>query len=68
MTVFVIVFLPGTKGQPLEEIDSLFIDHWVWGRVLASERVVAEIAHFKLKEAELGVQNPITFGSAAPLS
>lgn len=34
MTVFVYVFLPETKGVPIEEMTFLWRRHWFWKRVL----------------------------------
>jgi hypothetical protein len=36
MGVFTILFVPETKGVPIEAIeDELFKKHWFWGRVMA---------------------------------
>ncbi|XP_021721742.1 hexose carrier protein HEX6-like [Chenopodium quinoa] len=32
MTVFVYLFLPETKGIPLEKMDHIWRDHWFWGK------------------------------------
>lgn len=37
MTVFVFVFLPETKGVPIEEMDRVWKEHWFWGEFLEDE-------------------------------
>ncbi|CAL0327817.1 unnamed protein product [Lupinus luteus] len=34
MTIFVILFLPETKGIPIEEMASMWRRHWFWKRIL----------------------------------
>ncbi|KAL3629644.1 Sugar transport protein 7 [Castilleja foliolosa] len=38
MTVFVYVFLPETKGVPLEEMVLLWEKHWFWKRIVAERQ------------------------------
>jgi len=34
MTGFVYLFLPETKGMPIEQIGKVWREHWFWGRVV----------------------------------
>lgn len=34
MTIFVYLFLPETKGIPIEEMKYLWTEHWFWKRIL----------------------------------
>ena len=36
MTLYVIFFLPETKGVPLEEMQVLWSQHWFWGNFVRS--------------------------------
>ena len=38
MTVFVVMFLPETKGVPLEAIQSVWARHWYWRRFVKDAR------------------------------
>ncbi|KAH7675029.1 Sugar/inositol transporter protein [Dioscorea alata] len=42
MTVFVIVFLPETKGVPIEEMILLWRKHWFWKKVMPPLQVESE--------------------------
>ena len=33
MGVFTILFVPETKGVPIEAVEDLFRRHWFWGKV-----------------------------------
>jgi hypothetical protein len=33
MGLFTLLFLPETKGVPIEAVDELFRKHWFWGKV-----------------------------------
>jgi hypothetical protein len=35
MTLFVVLFLPETKGIPIEEMSFLLRKHWFWKRILS---------------------------------
>lgn len=35
MTLFVAVFLPETKGVPVEKMGTVWRTHWFWGRFVA---------------------------------
>jgi hypothetical protein len=35
MTLFVAVFLPETKGVPVEKMGVVWRTHWFWGRLVA---------------------------------
>uniref|UniRef100_A0ACD6A4Y1 Uncharacterized protein n=1 Tax=Avena sativa TaxID=4498 RepID=A0ACD6A4Y1_AVESA len=37
MTAFVYLFLPETKGVPIEQVDKVWREHWFWKRVVAEE-------------------------------
>ncbi|XP_066335522.1 hexose carrier protein HEX6-like isoform X2 [Miscanthus floridulus] len=37
MTGFVYLFLPETKGMPIEQIGKVWREHWFWGRVVGSD-------------------------------
>lgn len=37
MTVFVYVMLPETKNVPIEQMKSVWKNHWFWGRIMAHE-------------------------------
>ena len=39
MTVFVYLFLPETKGMPIEQIGKVWREHWFWGRVVGSDEL-----------------------------
>ncbi|KAL0926643.1 hypothetical protein M5K25_002881 [Dendrobium thyrsiflorum] len=39
MTVFIAIFLPETKGVPIEEMVLVWKAHWFWGRFIADEPV-----------------------------
>ncbi|KAG0530438.1 hypothetical protein BDA96_05G186400 [Sorghum bicolor] len=41
MTAFVYLFLPETKGMPIEQIGKVWRDHWFWGRVVGSDELQA---------------------------
>lgn len=45
MTAFVWVFLPETKGVPIEEMRLLWRRHPVWRRILGAEPHAADAAH-----------------------
>ena len=34
MTGFVYLFLPETKGMPIEQVGKVWREHWFWGRVV----------------------------------
>ena len=36
MTVFVWLCLPETKGVPIEAMERVFREHWLWGKVVGS--------------------------------
>ena len=38
MTVFVVMFLPETKGVPLEAMQSVWARHWYWRRFVKDAR------------------------------
>jgi hypothetical protein len=37
MTVFVVVFLPETRGIPLEKMDEVWMKHWYWRRFVGGQ-------------------------------
>jgi hypothetical protein len=37
MTLYVIFFLPETKGVPLEEMQVLWARHWFWGNFVRNK-------------------------------
>ena len=39
MTLYVIFFLPETKGVPLEEMQVLWARHWFWGKFVRQDKV-----------------------------
>ncbi|CAD6256493.1 unnamed protein product [Miscanthus lutarioriparius] len=41
MTGFVYLFLPETKGMPIEQIGKVWREHWFWGRVVGSDELQA---------------------------
>eukprot|EP00877_Chromochloris_zofingiensis_P002379 jgi/Chrzof1/12141/Cz06g22210.t1 len=41
MVIFTYFLVPETKGVPIEAIDQLFKDHWVWGKVIARNATAA---------------------------
>ncbi|KAL6841615.1 hypothetical protein ACP4OV_028554 [Aristida adscensionis] len=41
MTAFVYLFLPETKGLPIEQIDKVWVDHWFWKRVVGEDEARA---------------------------
>ncbi|XP_031491249.1 sugar transport protein 5-like [Nymphaea colorata] len=43
MTVFVAVFLPETKGVPLEAMDRVWEKHWYWRRFVVLERTAPKM-------------------------
>lgn len=45
MTVFVIVFLPETKGVPIEEMIFLWQKHWFWKKIVPKAQGEAEISN-----------------------
>lgn len=40
MTIWAWMFVPETKGVPLEQIDSLFAQHWFWKRYLGDYHIM----------------------------
>ncbi|KAJ3670694.1 hypothetical protein LUZ60_008120 [Juncus effusus] len=40
MTVFVAVFLPETKGIPLESMSAVWMKHWYWRRFVSDGKVI----------------------------
>ncbi|KAI4335603.1 hypothetical protein L6164_014237 [Bauhinia variegata] len=44
MTIFVCVFLPETKGIPIEEMIFIWRRHWFWKKILPAEPDVGEAA------------------------
>lgn len=42
MTLFVYLFLPETKGVPIEEMILLWRKHWFWKRVMPKNQEVGE--------------------------
>ncbi|KAJ8512686.1 hypothetical protein OPV22_003120 [Ensete ventricosum] len=38
MTVFVLLFLPETKGLPIEKMDQIWREHWFWKKVEGVEK------------------------------
>ena len=36
MTAFVYLFLPETKGLPIEHIDKVWAEHWFWKKVIGA--------------------------------
>jgi hypothetical protein len=34
MTIFVVLFLPETKGIPIEEMSYMWRNHWFWKKIL----------------------------------
>lgn len=43
MSVFVYVFLPETKGVPIEEMSIVWKNHWFWGKYVVDEHLDANI-------------------------
>ena len=41
MTLYVIFFLPETKGVPLEEMQVLWARHWFWGNFVRQDKDVS---------------------------
>ena len=41
MTLYVIFFLPETKGVPLEEMQVLWARHWFWGKFVRGDKSVS---------------------------
>jgi hypothetical protein len=37
MTIFVVLFLPETKGIPIEEMSIIWRKHWFWKRILPDD-------------------------------
>lgn len=37
MTIFVVLFLPETKGIPIEEMSIIWRKHWFWKRILLDD-------------------------------
>ncbi|KAF9610571.1 hypothetical protein IFM89_023365 [Coptis chinensis] len=42
MTVFIFIFLPETKGIPIEEMSQVWKKHWYWGRFVGGDEVELE--------------------------
>lgn len=42
MTIFVLLFLPETKGIPIEEMSFMWKRHWFWKRILIAEDIAEE--------------------------
>ncbi|KAK4741203.1 hypothetical protein SAY87_024791 [Trapa incisa] len=40
MTIFIINFLPETKGLPIEEMQTVWKSHWYWGKFVREDVVV----------------------------
>jgi len=45
MTIFVYIFLPETKGVPIEEIIFLWRKHWFWKRLVPAGEVEAALTN-----------------------
>uniref|UniRef100_A0A0E0MGU7 Major facilitator superfamily (MFS) profile domain-containing protein n=1 Tax=Oryza punctata TaxID=4537 RepID=A0A0E0MGU7_ORYPU len=41
MTAFVYVFLPETKGMPIEQVGSVWEEHWFWRRIVGTDEIHA---------------------------
>ncbi|TVU25137.1 hypothetical protein EJB05_27618, partial [Eragrostis curvula] len=41
MTAWVYLFLPETKGLPIEQIGKVWREHWFWGRVVGLDELQA---------------------------
>jgi hypothetical protein len=41
MTTFVALFLPETKGVPIEEMNHVWSRHWFWGSYVTAHDVAA---------------------------
>ncbi|XP_031498448.1 sugar transport protein MST3-like [Nymphaea colorata] len=39
MTIFIAVFLPETKGLPLEDVNKVWAQHWYWKRFVTPEQL-----------------------------
>lgn len=52
MTVFVYLFLPETKGLPIEQVDRLWAHHWFWNRFV-------ETNHPRTEEQSILVERKI---------
>ncbi|GAV83957.1 Sugar_tr domain-containing protein, partial [Cephalotus follicularis] len=57
MTIFVCVFLPETKGVPIEEMILLWRRHWFWKKIVPGFPEVEESNNRKTNSVEMGGNN-----------
>ena len=43
MTVFVALFLPETKGVPIEEMNRVWKAHWFWGKYIPDDAIIGGV-------------------------
>ncbi|KAJ7973608.1 putative Sugar transporter [Quillaja saponaria] len=48
MTVFIYLLLPETKNVPIEEMNSVWMAHWFWGRYIPDEAVASSSSNVEL--------------------